>query len=429
MAVAVDSATRSLVSQVEETLNMARASVEALPRRHSSMYRVPVRIKDLNPMAYKPQVVSLGPFHHGDPELVPMERHKKRALRNLLQRAIPRLGEFVAAVEVVAEQLECAYDLDLGSEWCGVEGRRRFLEMMILDGCFLLEVMRASRIDGRRTSDYGPNDPIFSHHGYMVPYIRRDMLMLENQLPLLLLQKLVAVERLGTAMPPDDGEINMMVLRFMSPSSSLPETSRGLGLHPLDVRRRSMVYGQFQESRWDVGYVPERNIIRSAVELREVGIRFQKSNSDILDDIKFWHGVLHIPPVVADNSTEYMFLNMMAFERLHVGAGSDVTAFVFFMGSIIKSAKDVALLSTSGIIQNTVGSDEAVVKLFTSLSKDIVLMSDRKLDAVRRDVNDYCRKPWNMWRANIIHNYFRIPTSSLNFLAGVIALVMTWSNF
>jgi hypothetical protein len=28
----------------------------------------------------------------------------------------------------------------------------------------------------------------------MVPYIRRDMLMLENQLPLLLLQKLVAVE-------------------------------------------------------------------------------------------------------------------------------------------------------------------------------------------------------------------------------------------
>ena len=74
--------------------------------------------------------------------------------------------------------------------------------MMIVDGCFLLEVMKATEEDRRNNvSDYAPNNPIFSHHGvlYMVPYIRRDMLMLENQLPLLLLEKLVAVE---TGKPP-----------------------------------------------------------------------------------------------------------------------------------------------------------------------------------------------------------------------------------
>ena len=104
-------------------------------------------------------------------------------------------------MEDVAEQLESAY-LDLGDEWRGADGRERFLEMMIVDGCFLLEVMKATEEDGRNNvSDYAPNDPIFSHHGvlYMVPYIRRDMLMLENQLPLLLLEKLVAVE---TGKPP-----------------------------------------------------------------------------------------------------------------------------------------------------------------------------------------------------------------------------------
>nr|CAB3491707.1 unnamed protein product [Digitaria exilis] len=81
---------------------------------------------------------------------------------------------------------------------------------MVVDGCFLLEVMRATGLD------YAPNDPIFSRHGavYMVPYIRRDMLMLENQLPLLLLERLIAVE---TAKPPNSDATNRMVLRSMSP--------------------------------------------------------------------------------------------------------------------------------------------------------------------------------------------------------------------
>ena len=66
------------------------------------------------------------------------------------------------------------------------------MEVMITDGCFLLEMMRMAT----DASDYAPNDPVFSHHGvlYTVPYVRRDMLIVENQLPLLVLEKLVAIE-------------------------------------------------------------------------------------------------------------------------------------------------------------------------------------------------------------------------------------------
>jgi hypothetical protein len=186
---------RAWVVDVEKTLEEADASVEVSLWQRHSIYRVPACIKDLKPKAYRPQVVSLGPFHHGDKELRPMEEHKQRALRHLLRRARRPLEAFAAAVEEVAGQLESAY-MELGDQWRGEEGREKFLEMMIVDGCFLLEVMRAAGRDGKSTGDYAPNDPIFSHHGvlYMVPYIRRDMLMLENQLPLLLLQKLVAVE-------------------------------------------------------------------------------------------------------------------------------------------------------------------------------------------------------------------------------------------
>jgi hypothetical protein len=61
---------------------------------------------------------------------------------------------------------------------------------MILDGCFMLEILRGSTID------YASNDPIFSKHGkilYIMPLIKRDMLMLENQLPMRVLDELDAI--------------------------------------------------------------------------------------------------------------------------------------------------------------------------------------------------------------------------------------------
>ena len=107
---------RPWVVDVEKDLGEADASVEVSRWQRHCIYRVPACIKDLNRKAYKPQLVSLGPFHHGrDGELLPMEEHKRRALQHLLRRAKRPLEEFAAAVEDVAEQLESAY-LDLGDE-------------------------------------------------------------------------------------------------------------------------------------------------------------------------------------------------------------------------------------------------------------------------------------------------------------------------
>uniref|UniRef100_A0A0E0BJZ0 Uncharacterized protein n=1 Tax=Oryza glumipatula TaxID=40148 RepID=A0A0E0BJZ0_9ORYZ len=460
---------RTWVVEVERTLHDAPdAAAEASRWRRHCIYRVPACIKDLKPKAYQPQVVSLGPFHHGDPGLAPMEAHKRRALRHLLRRAARPLADFVAAVEAVADRLEAAY-LDLGDGWRrgggeGGEARERFLEMMIVDGCFLLEVMRAAAAVSPATpapaavgkphaaaaakeeeEDYAENDPVFSRHGvlYMVPYIRRDMLMLENQLPLLVLERLLFVEteraNVAHSRVSNEDHINRMVLRFLSPSARTPALGTPLGHHPLDALRRSMLHGEYQSPRrGHAGAWAHRrdiirsaaddgsgDIIRSAVELYEAGIRFRRARTDSLHDVRFRHGVLAMPPVAVDDSTEYMLLNMMAFERLHPGAGNDVTAYVFFMDSIIDSAKDVALLSSKGIIQNAVGSDKAVAKLFNSISKDVVLEPESVLDGVQRQVNAYCRQPWNMWRANLIHTYFRSPWAFMSLAAAMFLLVMT----
>jgi small basic protein len=54
-----------------------------------------------------------------------------------------------------------------------------------------------------------------------------------------------------------------------------------------------------------------------------------------------------------------------------------------------------------------------MAKLFNSISMDVVCA----LDAVLWQVNAYLQRPWNKWRANLVGNYFRGPTSFINFLA------------
>jgi hypothetical protein len=69
---------------------MARGS-----KSHHSIYRVPEYIKNMtNPNAYRPQVVSLGPFHHGDPAVLQMEKHKWRAVAHLVKRSDRLMSDY-----------------------------------------------------------------------------------------------------------------------------------------------------------------------------------------------------------------------------------------------------------------------------------------------------------------------------------------------
>ncbi|CAL4980890.1 unnamed protein product [Urochloa decumbens] len=158
----------------------------AVEWRSHSIFRVPPHFKMVHGSAFKPQAVTLGPFHHDRDGNAIMEGHKRRAVRHLLRRA----------GKTLADELEDAY-AGLDSEWLG-QNRGRFLEVMIADGCFLLEVMRnyAIEMNKKDSNDYMPSDPVFSPHAvvHIAAFLQRDMLMIESQLPLRLLQRIVAVE-------------------------------------------------------------------------------------------------------------------------------------------------------------------------------------------------------------------------------------------
>ncbi|VAI10497.1 unnamed protein product [Triticum turgidum subsp. durum] len=186
-----------------------------------------------------------------------------------------------------------------------------------------------------------------------------------------------------------DDFINRMVVRFLAPFSRPPTPVGRLGLHPVDVFRWSMLFGEYQRFR-----VPEfdsDDTIRSAVELYQAGIRFKTSNSSSLHNIRFRRGVLSMPKLPVDDSTEYTLFNMVAFERLHVGTGSAtgsaIMAYVFFV--------------------------------------DVVLDPDGALSALLRELNGYSSLPWEMWFTNLKRTYFGSPWAFMSLLAAAFLLLMT----
>jgi len=94
-------------------------------------------------------------------------------------------------LDQVAEELRDSYE-SLDPIW--TNDKLKFLQMMILDSCFILEVFRAN--DYVSDDDYDENDLVFGKNGqlYVMSYIKCDMLMLENQIPMTVLHTLMQVQ-------------------------------------------------------------------------------------------------------------------------------------------------------------------------------------------------------------------------------------------
>ncbi|KAF7850115.1 hypothetical protein BT93_L5844 [Corymbia citriodora subsp. variegata] len=394
-----------------------------------SIYKVRSCITELNRKAYQPQVVSFGPYHNGKKHLRPMEEHKDRALRHFLKKSGKSLELFLNSLREVAQALEESYEA-LDSRWKkgSTKGAAfRFLKLMITDGCFMLEILRTARLEGTQVKQettqengYIVNDPIFSDHGklHIMPYIKRDMLMLENQLPMLVLERLVAVE---SDHKEGHDSINSLIHKFFF-SSALSEDI-GKCLHVLDVYRKSLLFFEKPEKKKrnedKSNKVRRTEIIRSATELHEHGIRLRESKTRSLKDISFDSGI------TVDDIFESVYLNLIVFEHFHVGAGDEVTSYIFLMDKIINDEKDVALLHTKGIIENAIGSDRAIAEMFNSLCKEVTLRPKSSLDAVHTEVSTYCKQTWYKWRATLRHTYFKSPWSIISFIAAILLFALS----
>ncbi|KAK3221774.1 hypothetical protein Dsin_008799 [Dipteronia sinensis] len=234
------------VISIKEKLNQASQDDAAGTWGKLSIYKVPQHLRDgeYDHKAYVPQIVSLGPYHHGKKRLRQMDRHKWRSLHVVLKRTNQDIKVYIDSMREREEKARACYEGPIGLS------SKEFVEMMVLDGCFVLELFRGAAL-GFKELGYLDNDPVFAMRGSMHS-IQRDMMMLENQLPLFILDRL-----LGLQNPDQKGLVSELALGFFdsliptdeplmkfdqkeSEKSTLDHLDQE-GLHCLDVFRKSLL--------------------------------------------------------------------------------------------------------------------------------------------------------------------------------------------
>ncbi|KAL5700523.1 hypothetical protein ACHQM5_025955 [Ranunculus cassubicifolius] len=384
-----------------------------------SIYKLHSYVKDRYENTYNPLLVSIGPYHHGKEHLLPMEEHKRRAFSHFIKRSRLPVEDYKSALMEDVQTLKEAYEQLDGKYWVDTD---KFIELMLVDGCFILEFME---ILSGAPKDYAPNDPIFSYYGCIIHYscVMRDLLLLENQLPYLVLEKLVLVSE-QRHLEPGEQRVPATLSQMMMFSPNMEP-----GRHMLDM----YMMGLFQGSR---SIQNEDQILHlSASQLYQVGIEFKKVDS--FNDICFDQskGTLNLPHININDYSTSTFMNLKAFE-LRGTTSRDFNSYIRLMESLIKMPKDVKLLEMKGIIVHSLNSDECVVKLLKNLERDTVVDKNCKSYMARQEMTVYYEgimKQWKNglkrhvveWISNLKQTYFSNPWSIISVVAAFCLLVLT----
>jgi len=303
--------------------------------------------------------------------------------------------------------------------------------LMLLDGCFLFELLLKSNSDYNCGSAdslasqwcYRADDPIFgarTERSGIVSYVKLDMLLVENQIPLIILERLSSIAGL-------DVNLNGLIWSFYGFQYKDEILKEALGLHVLDVYRKGCLFpGEYSYSGWTAS--------KSARELEDHGVRFIQSAADsvssrngMLKDIGFkiltkrnilskiaspftsHHANFYLPSLTIDQTIEPILFNLMAFERLHIAKewrGMDVTHYVLLMSSLIRSEEDVRSLRKKSLVSTLPErNDAAVVRLFADLSRNVMVDDGRGVGRVNNEVRELCDRKLNTFRASFVHNF------------------------
>ncbi|XP_058208330.1 putative UPF0481 protein At3g02645 [Rhododendron vialii] len=151
-----------------------------------SIFRVPATLSALKPKAYVPQVIGLGPYHHLRTELYDMERYKLAAAIKLQQefRSL-EFKQLVSGLSKLEHRVRACYHKYLDFE------EETLAWIMAIDGLFLLEFLRCYNSTPSITTAH-----LVDSTGRKLAHeaVLGDILMLENQIPIFVLSKILSMQ-------------------------------------------------------------------------------------------------------------------------------------------------------------------------------------------------------------------------------------------
>ncbi|XP_058077627.1 UPF0481 protein At3g47200-like [Magnolia sinica] len=394
------------------------------PKDSTTIFRVPLHIRQADSgKTYDPQIISIGPFHLSNQQLQSMEEHKWRYLQNLLSRSPDSsLEDCLLEMKAMEAQARSCYSesSDIGSN--------EFVEMMVIDGCFIIELFH------KQKEAIGV-DPIH-RTAWMLPLIAQDMLLLENQLPFFILQRLFELTVESTHSSLIDLAFDFYSHLFRK-DDGLHHSNRSIH-HLLHLFQSHLLPSPPEELHHN-GYFrlpstpavapPPPRLIPTATELQLAGVRFKKNDkvSSFLD-VKFSKGVMEIPLLSIYGSTDQLLRNFIAFEQCLPITGSHITSYAILMNFLIDTSADVDLLNQNKIIEHSLGSNDEVARLFNQMLNGFAIdIETCYLSGLFEEVRAYSEHVWHAWRASMVRNYFSSPWAIISLIAGIFAFILTIS--
>lgn len=411
-------------------------------------------MRQVNRKAYEPNIVSIGPYHHGVESLKEMEKLKRVYFRRLFQPnyndqlhndvVLVKKNAVLGDARKAMEKLEAAARSYYSEE--SKLSSKEFVKMMLLDGCFIIGLLRDSVLQ----PDFEHTPSIIQR--WMLPTLRQDLIKLENQLPLFVLLKLFKLTKASTICHEQPianttcWELEAQALRFFKPllqgHAGLNKPSQHFAPKQCQGSSSKHFLDLFHNrispdcSTCPVLQAPRRGEqtkqILSVQELKKAGVKFTTDANSGPLDITFsrrtwgWGKVLTIPPIHIDDHRGTLFRNMAAFEKCQRNCHQDVTTYLFFLDSLINSAKDVGLLHYHGVLHHSLGSNRQVAKLVNNLCKEVGPdVSQSYLYKVVGDINEYYSSKYGKIRSFLVHHHFSSWLVGISTIGACFALYLT----
>ncbi|CAA6661537.1 unnamed protein product [Spirodela intermedia] len=330
-----------------------------------------------------------------------MEEHKWCYLRDLLHRDRSKsLEDYLRKMKELENRVRSCYGDPIREK-----DSNSFVEMMTLDGCFLVELV-IKYSECQRLQQREEHTSVDRSKFCMIV---NDMMLLENQLPSSFSRKSACY-----VFPLSSKRIlSDQLLRALDPSSHLSSPH-----HLVDLFRSFILPKRNPEPEpWS-----PLDIIPCATELEKAGVEFREKAGAHVLEAAFTDGVMHMAPLSIYDHTDSHLRNLIAFEQCFPAAGDEISSYAVLMDFLIDTPVDVAVLRRSGVLLSGLGSDKEAASFFNNLCKDIFTYRTGKLYV---DVKEYCKVRHRKWKAELVHDYLRSPWTFIPVMAAAILLLLT----
>ncbi|CAD5180952.1 unnamed protein product [Musa acuminata subsp. malaccensis] len=444
-----EAAVSSLWKKLEAT------SLEDRHAEQATIFRVPHNIRAIDSSAYEPKIVSLGPYHADNERLGAWDGLKWRYFKKFLNRNPNKhLCDYLEEVEMLAPAARTAY-----SERPGMDPGK-FVEMMLLDCCFVVELLLVQMEEKQQAEmRMGPKwpeasstfeqDPMISAWRWALPLLAHDVMMLENQLPLVVLRRLL---ELASPCASLKEPLDYFFRNFPLTNNKRKITDENIKssphllhlFHTCIVPTNSGSDGGGESTSHQQSWIgclsskrmiakksgkdsqPSHTAMPCARELREARVKFVKKEATSFLDISFRGNKMEIPQVKVDDETNSLLRNLIALEQCYPRAGIHVTTYAWFMDRIIDTPMDVALLRQHKIIENGLGNDEDVANVFNKLGKEVIMdLQGCYLSDLGQAVTKHCDNKCNRRWASLNHNYLTSPWAIISVFAAILLFLLT----